>query len=298
MLRPRLSALGRALPRSWSEAILARPRGLDLPSLLADCFVSYTPDAAGFDPARARRALFMVDQLVCRYFRMTVIGGHNLPPGRALIIGCHSGGLPWDAACLVVAIQRATRRFSRNAGDRIFGRFAAVERFLGARGAVIGDPSQLEALLAQDELVVLFPGGAKDMTRPIWERYRVKPHRGFAPGRGGYIRLALRTRSPIVPVAIVGAEETHLLLANLAPVARLLALPYVPLFLSPLPLPARIYVRFGAPIRLAATPEAAADQETVDRLNVEVRHGLQALIDDTRRRRRGIYWSSYDGEID
>jgi 1-acyl-sn-glycerol-3-phosphate acyltransferase len=292
----RLSALGRLLPQAWAERALAWPRGLDLASLLADCFVSYAPDSAGFEPARTRRALFMVDRIVCRYFRMTVIGGDNLPRGRALIIGCHSGGLPWDAACLVVAIHRATGRFSRNAGDRIFARFAGVERFLAARGALVGDPARLEALLAGDELVVLFPGGAKDMTRPIWERYRVKPHRGFAPGRGGYIRLALRTQSPIVPVAIVGAEETHVVLANLTPLARALALPYVPLFLSPVPLPARIYVRFGEPIRLAATADAADDQDAVDRLNAEVRQSLQALIDDTRRRRRGIYWSWFDGD--
>jgi 1-acyl-sn-glycerol-3-phosphate acyltransferase len=287
------------LPQSWAETVLALPRGLDLASLLTDCFVSYAPDSAGFDPARARRALFMVDRTVCRYFRMTVIGGNNLPQdGRALIIGCHSGPLPWDAACLVVAVYRTTGRFSRNAGDRIFARFAGVERFLATRGALVGDPARLEALLARDEMVVLFPGGAKDMTRPIWERYRVKPHRGFAPRRGGYIRLALRTQSPIVPVAIVGAEETHIMLANLAPLAHLLALPYAPVFLSPAPLPARIYVRFGEPIRLAAAADAADDQDTVDRLNTEVRQSLQTLIDDTRRRRRGIYWSSFDADSD
>jgi 1-acyl-sn-glycerol-3-phosphate acyltransferase len=299
MSRLQLSPLGRLLPPSWAERILNRRAGLDLLSLLADCFVSYGPDPAGLEPARARRTLFVVDRIICRYFRMTVIGGDNLPQGRALIVGCHSGGLPWDAACLVVAICRATGRFSRNAGDRILGRFAAVERFLATRGAVvIADPPRLEALLARDELVVLFPGGAKDMTRPIWERYVVKPHRGFAPGHGGYIRIALRTQSPIVPVAIVGAEETHVTLANLAPLARLLALPYLPVFLSPFPLPARIYIRFGAPIRLAAPADAATDQATVDRLNAEVRGSLQALIDDTRRRRRGIYCSSYDGATD
>jgi 1-acyl-sn-glycerol-3-phosphate acyltransferase len=295
MLRPHLSALAQALPASWGRAILERPRGLDLLSLLADLAVSYTPDPEGLDPVRARRSLYLVDQTVCRYFRMTTIGGNNLPRGRGLIVGCHAGGVPWDAACLVVAIYRATRRFSRNAGDRIFGRFAAVERYLAARGAIVGDPQRLEAFLARDEMVVLFPGGAKDMTRPFWERYRVKPHRGFAPGRGGYVKLALRTQSPIIPVAIVGAEEIHILLANLAPLARLLGLPYAPLLLSPLPLPARIYIRFGEPIRLDAPREAAGHQPTVDRLNGEVRTTLQALIEDTRRRRRGIYCSGFDG---
>jgi 1-acyl-sn-glycerol-3-phosphate acyltransferase len=293
MLEPRLSALARALPASWGRAILARTRGLDLLSLLADCLVSYPADPEGLDPARAKRWLFMLDRTMCRYFRMTVIGAENLPPGRALVIGCHSGGLPWDAACLVVAIYRATGRLSRNAADRIFGRVGAVARFLAATGALVGDFGRLEASLARGEMVVLFPGGAKDMTRPIWERYQVKPHRGFAPGRGGYVKLALRTRSPIVPVAIVGAEETHVVLADIAPLARLLGVPYFPVFLSPVPLPARIYVRFGEPIRLDAPPDAAADQPTVNHLNDALRGALQTLIDDTRRRRRGVYWSSF-----
>ena len=295
MSNPRLTSLGRTLPQSWQQALVARARGLDPLGLIADLFLSYPRDADGLDPVLARRSFYLVQETVCRYFRMQVIGAENIPPGRSMIIGCHSGVVAWDAACLVVALYRATGRFSRNAGDRFFGRFAAVERFLGARGAVVGEASRLESFLRRDEMVVLFPGGAMDMTRPIWERYRVKPHRGFAPGRGGYVKIALRTQTPIVPVAIVGAEEIHLTLGNLAPLARILGLPFLCLVLSPFPLPSRIYIRFGEPLHLAAPPEAASDQETVDRLNEEVRAALQRLIDDTRAHRRGIYWSSYDG---
>jgi 1-acyl-sn-glycerol-3-phosphate acyltransferase len=230
---------------------------------------------------------------VCRYFRLTVRGAEHLPPGRAIVVGCHSGVLPWDATCLVVAIHRHTGRFSRNVAHQLFGRFAPVARFLAAHGMVMGEAARVEALLRREEIVLLFPGGAEDMRRPVWERYRVKPHKGFAPGNGGYVKIALRTQSPLVPVAVVGAEETHLLLGDVPPLARLLGTPYFPIVLSALPLPARLYVRFGAPVHLDAPPEAAADQAVVDRLNIEVRRALQNLIDDTRRRRHGIYWSSY-----
>jgi 1-acyl-sn-glycerol-3-phosphate acyltransferase len=249
----------------------------------------------GLDVEQTRRSFALIEQTVGRYFRTYVTGAKHVPRGRALVIGCHSGVFPWDATCLVPAIHRHTGRFPRSAGHALWGRFAPVARFLRARGIVLGPASELEALLRRDELVVLFPGGAEDMRRPIWERYRVKPHKGFAPGRGGYIKIALRTRTPLVPVAIVGAEEIHMLLHDLPLVARLLGLPFFPIVLSVLPLPARIYIRFGRPRQLDAPPEAAADQAVVDRLNTRFRAALQALIDDTRRRRHGIYCSSYDG---
>jgi 1-acyl-sn-glycerol-3-phosphate acyltransferase len=126
------------------------------------------------------------------------------------------------------------------------------------------------------------------------DRYKVKPVKGFAPGCGGYVKLALRTRSPIVSVAIVGVEEVHYCLGDLPQLAEDLRWPFFPLVASLVPLPARIYIRFGAPIRLAAPPEAADRQVVVDRLNEQVRTTMQALVVDTLRRRHGIYWSSYD----
>ncbi len=295
MPHPRISSLGRALPEPWQRWLLARAHRLDPLSLLADCFfVNYPPQDDGLDPASAKRSFYLVEQTVCRYFRTQVLGTEHIPPGRALLIGCHSGVVPWDAACLVVALYQHTARFPRSAGDRFFARLPPIARFLAARGAVVGESRRLEEFLDDDHLVVLFPGGALDMARPFRERYRVKSHRGFARGRGGYVKIALRTRTPIVPVAIVGAEETHILLANLQPLARLFGMPFAPVVLTPWPLPARIYIRFGTPIHLDAPPEAAADQAIVDRLNTTVRTALQALIDDTRQRRSGIFWSSYD----
>jgi 1-acyl-sn-glycerol-3-phosphate acyltransferase len=128
----------------------------------------------------------------------------------------------------------------------------------------------------------------------LTQRYRVLPHRGFAPERGGYIKLALRTGAPIVPLAVVGAEEAHVMLANLPPVARVLGVPFFPWLLFPFPLPAKLYIRFGPPIVLPGTAADAKDQQRVDQLNRMVRRRVQQLIADTVRRRRGIIWSAYD----
>jgi 1-acyl-sn-glycerol-3-phosphate acyltransferase len=252
-------------------------------------------DLLDFDETSARRWLEVVRVALWPYFRPEVIGTDNLPAGRGLIIGCHSGVVPYDAAATLVAVHEATGRFARAVGDRFFGRLATVEDFLARQGAMIGTPARLEGALRAGHLVLLYPGGARDMERPyLSQRYRVLPHRGWARGRGGYIKVALRARAPIVPVALVGAEEAHVLLANAPRLAQLLGLPLVPFVLSPLPLPVKMIIRFGEPIALPGGPADAADQRHVDRLNTMVRRRLQALIDDTVHRRRGVFLGGYE----
>src|SRR5512143_1828704 len=208
----------------------------------------------GFDPATAERWLAGVRAVLWPYFRPQVIGTEHLPAGRALIIGCHSGVMPYDAACTVAAVQEATGRVCRSIGDYMWGRVGAVERFLRRCGAMVGRPADVEAALRGDHLVLLFPGGARDMERSyLTQRYQVLPHRGFAPGRGGYIKLALRTGAPIVPLAVVGAEEAHVMLGNLPSVARFIGMPFMPVVLFPWPLPVKLFIRFGPPIRLRGT---------------------------------------------
>jgi 1-acyl-sn-glycerol-3-phosphate acyltransferase len=205
--------------------------------------------------------------------------------------------MPYDAALTLVAIQQATGRFARAVGDDFFARLAFVETFLRRRGAIVGRRSEATNLLRAGHMLLVFPGGAVDMTRPIWrDPYRVLPHKGFAPGRGGYLKVALATQSPIIPLAVVGAEEAHMLLATFPPIARLFSVPFFPFVAFPVPLPVKIYVRFGRPIHLDADPKVARNQAVVDRLNRRVRRAVQDLIDDTLRRRHGIIWSTYDAE--
>ncbi|MGZ6496929.1 MAG: hypothetical protein ACXVD9_12505, partial [Actinomycetota bacterium] len=87
-----------------------------------------------FDPVSAARWQGVLRASVMRYFRPTVIGGENLPAGPGMIVGCHSGVIPYDAACLFVAIHDATGRYARFIGDDMFGRLAPVERFLRKQG--------------------------------------------------------------------------------------------------------------------------------------------------------------------
>jgi 1-acyl-sn-glycerol-3-phosphate acyltransferase len=250
-----------------------------------------------FDPAALRASLDAVRRTFGRYFRLDVHGGENIPAGGCMVVGCHSGVMPYDAALALVAIEQATGRLARSIGDRFWGWSTTVEQFLRRRGAIVGEPEETTALLRAGNVVLVMPGGAADMTRPYWrDPYRVLRHKGWAPGRGGFIKVALAAGVPIVPVAIVGAEETHLMLWNAEWLARLLGTPFFPILAFPFPLPARIYVRFGEPIHLRRGAAAGRDQAVVDRLAGRVRGRLQALIDDTRQQRRGIVWSHYDAD--
>lgn len=249
-----------------------------------------------FDPAAARASLQLVRTTVARYFRLEIRGADKIPVrGRCMVVGCHSGVVPYDAACTLVAIEDKTGRLARAVGDELFGRLKFVESYLRQRGAFIGQREEAAAILRQGNILLVFPGGAADMTRPLWrDAYRVLPHKGFAPGRGGYIKIALTTQTPIVPLAVVGAEEAHVMLGNVSPVARLFGVPFFPLLAFWFPLPVKLYVRFGEPIHLREDPAAANDQAVIDHLNQQVRRRVQALIDDTRHRRQGIIWSTYD----
>ncbi|MEE8311119.1 MAG: lysophospholipid acyltransferase family protein [Candidatus Binatia bacterium] len=242
-----------------------------------------------------RESLELLRQTLCRYFRLEVHGGENLPQGRCMIVGCHGGVMPYDAACTLVAVEQETGRLALSLGANMWGQIELVDEFLSARGMFVGTREELARRLDEENIVLVMPGGTEDMTRPIWrDAYRVLPHKGFARGKGGYIKTALETVSPIVPLAIVGTEEAHGLLWNSTWLAGLLGTPFFPIVASPLPLPVKIYVRFGEPIHFAEEPEAANDQAVVDRLNLRVRRTVQELIDDTVERRSGIIWSSYD----
>ena len=294
---PQLNRLGRVLPVAWQDAIMRRSRGLDLGAMVSDLFLRYPRDEQGFDPVTTKREFFLIDQVIGRYFRATTMGVENIPAGRALVVAYHSGVVPWDGLLLAAETYRHTGRFSWNAGHHIWGVSPAVKNLMVPTGMVLGGREDFERLLRQDELVSIFVDAGEGNRRAYYldsERYKVKPVKGFAPGCGGYVKLALRTRSPLVPVAIVGAEEVHYCIGDVPQLAEYLNLPCFPLVASALPLPARIYIRFGEAIRFDVGPEAADDQALVDRLNERVRRTLQALIDDTLRRRNGVYWSSYD----
>ncbi len=221
------------------------------------------------------------------WWRVEAVGLENVPAsGRVMLAANHAGGLAaYDGAMLKVAIQdeHSGHRVLRPLVDDFVYDLPFVGDFMTRCGGVRACPENAERLLRRDEAVAVFPEGTKGIGKPYARRYRLARF-----GRGGFVRIALRTGSPIVPVAIVGAEEIHPVIGHWDWMARLLGLPYFPItptfpwlgLLGMVPLPSRWRIEIGEPIdwRGRFGPEAARDRLLVSRLAEEVREHVQRLL--------------------
>jgi 1-acyl-sn-glycerol-3-phosphate acyltransferase len=244
-------------------------------------------DEFGLDPSVDARSRAGFETLFRRYFRAEVSGIEHVPAsGRALLVANHSGTFPWDGVMLKTAIrlEHPARRELRWLTEDFVYHFPFLGTFLSRIGAVRANPENAERLLARDALVAVFPEGIQGIGKLYRQRYQLQRF-----GRGGYVKLALRSGAPLIPTAIVGAEETNPLLFKVGWLSKLTGLPYLPVtatfpWLGPLglvPLPARWKVVFGPPIDLSEYgPEGADDAILVNRLNERVRATIQSLVDD------------------
>jgi 1-acyl-sn-glycerol-3-phosphate acyltransferase len=254
-------------------------------------------DDFGLDPAYEERIRPVSEFLLRRYFRTKIDGIKNVPAnGRCLLVSNHSGTLPLDGLMLRTALRLehpSARELRWLAEDFLFYLpFAGV--FMNRVGAVRACQENAERLLEKELLVAAFPEGAQGIKKLYRDRYRLQRF-----GRGGYIRLALRMQAPLVPCAIIGAEETNPLLYRVEYLAGLVGLPYIPVtptfpLLGPLgllPAPSRWRIRFGEPVSLEGHgPEAADDHVLVGRLSERVRATIQAMLETGVRERRSVWF--------
>jgi 1-acyl-sn-glycerol-3-phosphate acyltransferase len=247
-------------------------------------------DPWGFSPAAAK-VYFSLARQVYRYFRPTVHGAERLPRGRVLVVANHGGQLPFDALVITVAALLAARppRLLRAMVERWAPTIPGVNVAFSRSGVVLGDPINCRNLLEADNAILVCPEGARGSGKTFDRRYQLERF-----GRG-FVRLALQTGAPIVPAAVIGAEESLPSLANAAPLARLIGAPYFPVpallpLLGPLaflPLPTRFHIHFGEPLTLSGPfdDEDEAIEEKVER----VRAAVQALVDEGRRARASVF---------
>jgi 1-acyl-sn-glycerol-3-phosphate acyltransferase len=215
-----------------------------------------------------------------------VSGVDNLPAdGPALLVCNHGGALPWDGVMLKTAIQRnhaGGRSLRWLIEDYVF-HSPFMGAFLNRIGAVRACQENAERLLAQGELLAVFPEGVKGVEKPYSKRYELQRF-----GRGGHVKLALRMGVPLIPAAIVGAEETHPLLHPVRAFSKAVGLPFIPItptfpLLGPLglmPLPSRWRIAIGKPLADLDGLDASDAEDTlrVNELNERVRSGVQSLL--------------------
>ncbi|WP_245860790.1 lysophospholipid acyltransferase family protein [Candidatus Chloroploca asiatica] len=258
----------------------------------------YETDAYGMDREIIDLVRPSLMFLYRTWWRVSVEGLEHVPAeGRALLVGNHSGVLPWDGAMIATAVAEEhpaqNQRIVRSMHLHWFSTLPFVAPALAALGQVPGLPENAIRLLEQDELVSVFPEGLKGVGKLFKDRYKLARF-----GRGGFVQAAIRAQAPIVPVAVVGAEEIYPMFANAENLAKLLGMPYFPLtpffpWLGPLgfiPLPTRWSITFCEPLRTDMYDPAEADDPlTVLGLSELVRTTIQETIDRRLEERSSIF---------
>lgn len=248
-------------------------------------------DGYGMSPAWMRSKLLPAALVYRHYFRVETFGIDQLPQGRVLVIANHAGQLPFDGAMLAMALllEAEPPRAARSMGEYWIPQLPFVSVAAARGGALVGTPRNCTHMLENGECVVVFPEGVRGMNKLFKDRYQLQRF-GL-----GFMRLALETGTPIVPVGIVGSEEQQPGLFNLSGIANLLGMPALPItptfpLLGPLgllPMPVRYRMHFGAPMHFSGDP---SDEDAVIERKVEtVKAEITAMLQAGRDSREGVF---------
>jgi 1-acyl-sn-glycerol-3-phosphate acyltransferase len=242
------------------------------------------PERFGFRFTTAARLVMVPGILYRAYFRVECYGIDALPGGAVMLVANHSSHvLSWDGAMIVTACLLAAEppRLVHGMADHRLMELPILGAAARRIGAVDGTREACTELLRAGGAVLTFPEGVKALERPFRERYQLRPF------GHGFMHVALATGAPIVPVAVIGAEEEAPLIASPRWLARLLRTPVAPL--TPtlfLPLPAKYRLHFGPPLRF----EGAATAERVARSVAQVRGALEGLMAKGLAERRRVFF--------
>ncbi|UCG25143.1 MAG: acyltransferase family protein [Chloroflexota bacterium] len=257
----------------------------------------YETDEWGLDWEYLEAVRPFLDFMYKVYWRVETTGIEHIPDyDRALLVSNHSGQLPWDGAMIMTAIlnEHPAQRLVRNLYANWFPTLPFLSATLVKMGQALASVENGTRLLEQDELVGVFPEGYKGVGKLFKDRYKLARF-----GRGGFVKMALNTQSPIIPVSVVGAEETYISLAKSPTLARLTGFPYFPIsprfpWLGPLgaiPWPTKWYIDFGEPISMEAYGlDAAEDMVLVSQLTDQVRNIVQEMISFRLSQRRSVIY--------
>ena len=257
----------------------------------------YEVDEFGFDPDLTENVLMaLVRPLYRSWFRVEASGLENIPDDSgALVVANHSGTVAFDSVMTQVALldDHPAHRHLRMLGANLVFQTPFLGEIARKAGHTLACTPDAERLLERGEIVGVWPEGFKGIGKPFSERYKLQRF-----GRGGFVAAALRTKTPIVPTAIVGAEEIYPMISNAKTLARLLGLPYFPItptfpLLGPLglvPLPSKWFIEFGEPILTDGYPDGAADDPMlVFNLTDQVREQIQQALYRLLMRRPSVF---------
>jgi 1-acyl-sn-glycerol-3-phosphate acyltransferase len=246
----------------------------------------YMIDEFGFDPDLNASVLMpMVRVLYRDWFRVRMRGLENVPGSdAALVVANHAGVLPFDMIMVQTGLfyEHPEHRNLRLLGADLVYELPILAQLARKSGHTLASRPEAAKLLAAGELVGVCPEGFKGSGKPFSERYKLRRF-----GRGGFAVSAISAGVPIIPCAIVGAEEIYPMIGNARGLARLLGLPYFPVtplfpwfgLLGMIPLPSDWIIQFGEPIPTDNYADPG-DAQAVTELAGRVRGTVQRMVDD------------------
>ena len=237
-------------------------------------------NALGLDPygvsqPHVRRFMFLMGLFYRHYFRVQTYGLEHIPPsGRVMIIGNHSGGLPVDGGMVLSSMffDKDPPRWVHGMVEKFANNWPIVSQIFSRVGQFTGLPENAVRLLEDDRALMVFPEGARGVGKLYRDRYKLVR---FGTG---FMRLALQTGTPIVPVAFIGGEEALPTVYHLRTLAKLIRAPYVPVssHLLPIPLPVECSLHYGRPMVFEGT--GSEDDWVIQKYVEEVRDSIGVLL--------------------
>jgi len=282
MGRPPKSLLTRMVEAGFTQEDLERIKSL--PTRQNE----YGYDPFGFNREESKIAMLFVRWLYRHYFRAQVYNIDNVPAGRVMLVANHAGQLPWDGVNIAAAMlfDAHPPRMLRAMIEKFVPGLPYVSYLFQRWGQIVGTPDNCQRLLEDEEAILVFPEGAKGVSKPFTRRYQLQEF-GL-----GFMRLALATNTSIVPVAVVGSEEQAPAF-NCRPLARLLGVPAFPImpfppFFPALPLPSRYHIHFGEPLCFVGHPDD--DDEQIEQLVKHVRLTIESMLRVGLKSRRSVFF--------
>jgi 1-acyl-sn-glycerol-3-phosphate acyltransferase len=247
-------------------------------------------DPFGLDPQWTKYALASVAFLHRHYFRSEVFGAEHVPRGRVLLVANHSGQVPIDGALIGAAMFMDVEppRFTRAMVEKWTQTLPFVSLLFSRVGQVVGVPENAKRLLESDEALLVFPEGARGISKPIGKRYQLSEF-GL-----GFMRLAIETGTPIVPIAVIGGEEQYISVGNFQSLAKVLGMPSFPILpqlllpFGALPLPTRYRFYFGEPMRFGGDPDD--DDAIIEDKVFVVKATIQSMINRGLKARKSVFF--------
>jgi 1-acyl-sn-glycerol-3-phosphate acyltransferase len=266
------------IPLPSSPRVQERVAELELP------FSRHGVDPYGIDRSELSKFFTLLGFLYHRYFNVEVFGQDNVPArGRAMLVGNHSGGWAIDALMVMASTfyELDPPRLAQSMAEKFLMRLPFVAWFTSRIGQFTGIPEHCIRLLEDDRLLLVFPEGTRGTAKLYRERDSLV---GFGTG---FVRLALQTKSPIVPFAFVGGGEAIPTVLNLYGLGKRFGLPYIPVtpYGVALPLPVSLQILYGEPIVLEGSP--SDPDEVITRHVDRIKRTIADLIRQGRDYREG-----------